>query len=131
MIRIDEGGVQSQIDNLVRRSVEETVNQLLDAEAEELANAGRCERTEARKDTRASSYQRKLQTKSGEVTLKVPGLRNLPFETATIERYRRPESSVEEAPVGIYRTGVNVRHVEEITEALWGTPRCLRARAAS
>ncbi len=50
----------------------------------------------SRKDTRAGSYQRHLQTKTGEVTLKVPKLRNLPFETAIIERYRRRESSVED-----------------------------------
>ena len=35
----------------------------------------------------------------GEVTLRVPKLRDLPFETAIIERYRRSESSVEEALV--------------------------------
>jgi transposase-like protein len=52
------------------------------------------------------------------VTLKVPKLRTLPFETAIIERYRRRESSVEEALVEMYLAGVSV---EDITEALWGT----------
>src|SRR5271167_4559796 len=70
---------------------------------------------------RAGSYQRHLQTKAGEVTLKVPKLRNLPFETAIIERYRRRESSAEEALVEMYLAGVSVRRVEDITEALWGT----------
>jgi transposase-like protein len=101
--------------------VEETLNQLLDAEADRLVQAERYERTDARKDTRAGSYNRKLQTKSGEVTLKVPKLRKLPFETAIIERYRRRESSVEEALVEMYLAGVSVRRVEDITEALWGT----------
>jgi hypothetical protein len=55
------------------------------------------------------------------VTLKVPKLRSLPFETAIIERYRRRESSVEEALVQMYLAGVSVRRVEDITEALWGT----------
>jgi putative transposase len=62
-----------------------------------------------------------LQTKAGEVTLKVPKLRALPFETAIIERYRRRESSVEEALVEIYLAGVSARCVEDITEAAWGT----------
>jgi putative transposase len=53
--------------------------------------------------------------------LKVPKLRTLPFETAIIERYRRRESSVEEALVEMYLAGVSVRRVEDITEALWGT----------
>jgi transposase-like protein len=45
----------------------------------------------------------------------------LPFETAIIERYKRRESSVEEALVEMYLAGVSVRRVEDITEALWGT----------
>ena len=71
-------------------------------------------------DTRAGHYERKLHTKAGEVSLKVPKLRSLPFETQIIERYRRRESSVEEALMEMYLAGVSVRRVEDITEALWG-----------
>ncbi len=53
--------------------------------------------------------------------MKVPKLQSLPFETAIIERYRRRESSVEEALVEMYLVGVSVPRVEDITEALWGT----------
>lgn len=42
------------------------------------------------------------------------------FETAIIERYRRRESSVEEALIEMYLAGVSVRRVEDITEALSG-----------
>jgi putative transposase len=56
-----------------------------------------------------------------EVELSVPKLRNLPFESAIIERYRRRETSVEEALVEMYLAGVSTRRVEDITEALWGT----------
>ena len=62
-----------------------------------------------------------METKAGEVTLKVPKLRRLPFETAIIERYGRREASVEEALVEMYLAGVSVRRVEDITEAMWGT----------
>ena len=55
------------------------------------------------------------------MTLQVPRLRSLPFETQIIERYRRRESSVEEALMEMYLAGVSVRRVEDITEALWGT----------
>ncbi len=106
---------------VVRSTVEETLNALLDAEADHLCGARKYERTEGRKDTRAGSYDRHLQTKAGEVTLTVPKLRSLPFETAIIERYRRRESSVEEALIEMYLAGVSVRRVEDITQALWGT----------
>ena len=75
------------LDEVVRSTVEETLNALLDAEADHLCGARKYERTEGRKDTRAGSYDRHLQTKAGEVTLTVPKLRTLPFETAIIERY--------------------------------------------
>jgi transposase-like protein len=94
---------------------------MLDAEADQLCGAGRYERSEARQDTRAGSYERTLQTSAGEVNLKVPKLRRQTFETAIIERYRRRESSVEEALIEMYLAGISVRRVEDITEALWGT----------
>jgi putative transposase len=121
VIEIDEARIREHLGELVRGSVEETLNALLDAEADQLCNAGRYERTEARRDTRAGSYERKLQTKAGEVKLKVPKLRQKTFETAIIERYRRREASVEEALIEMYLAGVSVRRVEDITEALWGT----------
>ena len=121
VIQIDENQIREHLGDLVRGSVEETLNKLLDAEADQLCNAARYERTEARQDTRAGHYKRKLHTKAGEVTLNVPKLRQQKFETAIIERYRRRESSVEEAMIEMYLAGVSVRRVEDITQALWGT----------
>src|ERR1700675_1898481 len=120
VIQIDEGKIEAHLEEVVRSTVEETLNALLDAEADRLCGAERYERTEARQDTRAGSYQRQLHTKAGPVSLKVPKLRSLPFETAIIERYKRRESSVEEALVEMYLAGVSVRRVEDITEAPWG-----------
>lgn len=121
VIRIDDERIKGHLDRVVRGTVEETLNALLDAEADRLCNAQRYERTEARRDTRAGHYERSLETKAGEVTLKVPKLRRQTFETAIIERYRRREASVEEALIEMYLAGVSVRRVEDITEALWGT----------
>lgn len=121
IIQLNEEAIKGELGNLVHQSVEDTLNALLDAEADRLTNASRYERTEGRKDTRAGSYHRKLITKAGEVDLKVPRLRTLPFESAIIERYKRREISVEEALVDMYPAGVSVRRVEDITEALWGT----------
>ena len=70
---------------------------------------------------RSGHYDRGLTTTSGEVTLHVPRLKGINFETAIIERYRRRESSVEEALIEMYLAGVSVRRVEDITEALWGS----------
>ena len=66
-------------------------------------------------------YDRSLTTTSGDVTLHMPRLKGVSFETAIIERYRRRESSVEEALIEMYLAGVSVRRMEDITEALWGS----------
>ncbi len=121
IIRIEQDQLTKHLDKVVRGTVEETLNSLLEAEAERLCQASRYERTDARKDTRAGYYNRKLETKAGNVNLKVPKLRTLTFETAIIERYRRRESSVEEALIEMYLAGISVRRVEDITQALWGT----------
>ena len=119
-IKIDEKEVFDHLDTLVRQSVEETINSLLDAEADAICNANRYQRSPDRLDTRAGSYKRKLLTKAGEVEVTVPRLRSLPFETQIIKRYQTKQSSVEEALIEMYLAGVSVRRVEDITEALWG-----------
>ena len=121
VLKIDQKRIKSHLGEMVRESVEETLNTMLDAEADRLCNAQRYERNEERKDSRAGHYTRKLQTQAGQVQLKVPKLRQTTFETAIIERYKRRESSVEEALIEMYLAGVSVRRVEDITQALWGT----------
>ena len=121
IIQLNEEIIKGELKELVRSSVEETLNNLLDQEAKDLTKAAKYERTESRQGYRSGHYDRSLTTTSGNVTLKVPKLKGIPFETAIIERYRRRESSVEEALIEMYLAGVSVRRVEDITEALWGT----------
>ena len=85
------------MDTLVRQSVEDTINSLLDAEADAICNAKCYQRSPDRLDPRAGSYKRKLLTQAGEVEVTVPRLRSLPFETQIIKRYQTKQSSVEEA----------------------------------
>ena len=119
IVQLNEQVIKTELKELVRQSVQEVLNSLLDAEADQLTNAHKYERTEGRQDTRAGHYTRKLLTGAGEVELEVPKLRTLTFESAIIERYRRRESSVEEALVEMYLAGVSTRRIEDITELLW------------
>jgi len=119
IVQLNEQVIKTELKELVRQSVQEVLNSLLDAEADQLTNAQKYERTEGRQDTRAGHYTRKLLTGAGEVELEVPKLRTLTFESAIIERYRRRESSVEEALVEMYLAGVSTRRIEDITELLW------------
>ena len=104
IVQLNEEVIKGQIKELVRGSVEETLNELLEAEAEKLTQAARYERNEQRQGYRSGHYSRNLTTTSG-----------------YIERYRHRESRVEEALIEMYLAGVSVRRVENITEALWGS----------
>ena len=59
VITIDDERIRNHLDRVVRGSVEETLNALLEAEADRLCNAQRYERSEVRRDTRAGHYERK------------------------------------------------------------------------
>ena len=121
IVQIDEAQIKGHLDKMVRGTVEEMLNGLLDAEAEQLVGAGRYERSANRQYTRAGHYERSFDMKVGRIKVRMPKLRKLSFETSIIERYKRRESSVEEALIEMYLAGVSVRRVEDITEALWGT----------
>ena len=105
IVQLNEEIIKGQIKELVRGSVEETLNELLEKEAESLTQAARYERSEARQGYRSGHYDRNLTTTSGDVTLHMPRLKGVSFETAIIERYRRRESSVEEALIEMYLAG--------------------------
>ena len=89
IIKIDHAKLQSHLDQMVRTTVEQTLNDLLDAEADRLCNAKRYEHVEERTDQRAGHYTRTVHTRAGPVELKMPKLRKATFETVIIERYRR------------------------------------------
>ena len=93
VIQIDEVRIKDHLGEMVRGTVEEALNAMLDAEADRLCGATRYERSEARRDTRAGSYDRALQTKAGEVTLKVPKLRRQTPAFAGAGSSRRRSSS--------------------------------------
>jgi putative transposase len=99
VITIDDDRIKNHLDRVVRGSVEEPLNALLDAGR--IGCATPSVTSAARPD--AILAPANLQTKAGEVRLK------------------RRESSVDEALIEMYLAGVSVRRVEDITEALWGT----------
>ena len=89
IVQLNEEIIKGQIKELVRGSVEETLNELLEKEAESLTQAARYERSEARQGYRSGHYDRSLTTTSGDVTLHVPRLKGVSFETAIISELNK------------------------------------------
>ena len=120
ILQVDQAMLETTLDRMVRKSVEETLNAMLDAEADEITGAARYERSGERKAYRAGHYERDLTVKAGKMRLKVPKLKGAVFESAVIERYRRREESVEEALIDMYLAGVSTRQVDDVSQLLWG-----------
>jgi transposase-like protein len=87
--------VKRELGTVVRDTVEETLNKMLDAEADELCKATRYERCERRADTRAGYCKRNLDTKAGKVRLKVPKLRTIRRNRAEAVLGRRGQERVD------------------------------------
>lgn len=121
IVSFDEAAMRGELRELVRRTVEDTLNALLEEEADDLIGADRYERTAGREAYRAGHYERGLTTTSGQVTLRMPKLKGMRFATAIIERYKRRETSVEEAMIEMYLAGVSTRRIEDVSEILWGS----------
>ena len=100
IVQLNEEVIKGQIKELVRGSVEETLNELLEKEAESLTQAARYERNETRQGYRSGHYDRCLTTTSGDVTLHMPRLKGVSFETAIIEAVPPPGKQREEALIG-------------------------------
>ena len=93
IVQLNEEIIKGQLKELVRGSVEETLNELLEKEAESLTQAARYERSEARQGYRSGHYDRNLTTTSGDVTLHMPRLKGVSFETIMYNKLRKLEKA--------------------------------------
>ena len=77
IVQFNEELIKGQLKELVRGSVEDTLNELLEKEAETLTQAARYERNEARQGYRSGHYDRRLTTTPSDVTLHMPRLKEI------------------------------------------------------
>ena len=101
--------------------VEGVLNQILEAQAEEQIGAGRYERTERRTGDRNGDRPRRLYSRVGTLTLRVPQFRDGEFSTEIFQRYQRSEQALVLALMEMVVNGVSTRKVAKITEELCGT----------
>ena len=69
VIRTNEAQMRNHLGEMVCSTVKETLNDMLDAEADRLRNATRCELSQGRIDGHAGNCRRKLHAKAGEIEL--------------------------------------------------------------
>jgi len=94
------------------------LNLVMQFEAMEQINAEPYERVESRKAHRNGYKDRSLKTRLGELKLKKPQFREIPFETKVFDRYSRVEKALINAVIESYLQGVSTRRVQDIVSRL-------------
>ena len=107
--RFDDGMVNLQ--ELVRTLAEVLVNQIMDAEADQLCEGGA--------NSRNGYRERELATCVGTITMRIPKLRSGSFFPEDIvERYQRVDRALVAAVAEMYATGTSTRKVQKVAEKL-------------
>lgn len=84
MIQLNENLIKQNLKDLVRSSVEETLNALLDKEADELVNIQKYERSAGCQGYRSGHYKRNFQTTAEKVKLNIPKLKGVPLKQPSL-----------------------------------------------
>jgi transposase-like protein len=112
--------VMAQQEDLLRPLIQEVLQQVLEAEMDEVIGAAKSERTPNRLGYRSGYYGRTLITRVGKLELRIPQDRQGRFRTEIFERYQRSEKALVGALTEMYVQGVSTRKVKAVTEELCG-----------
>jgi putative transposase len=114
-----EHDVKLDVEARVRQGVKAVLEEVLEEEMSEHLKAGYRELTPTRRGGRNGYYQRNLVTPAGKIErLTVPRDREGEFVTEVFERYKRMTGDVEEAVLEMYLSGISVRKIAGVTDAL-------------
>jgi putative transposase len=114
-----EHDVKLDVETRVRQGVKAVLEEVLQEEMTQHLQASYRELTPTRRGERNGHYQRNLLTPAGKIErLEVPRDREGEFVTELFERYKRMTGDVEEAVLEMYLSGISVRKIAGVTDAL-------------
>jgi putative transposase len=114
-----EYDLKMDVEARVRQGVKAVLEEVLQEEMTEHLEASYRELTPTRRGERNGHYTRNLLTPAGKIErLEVPRDREGEFVTEVFERYKRMSGDVEEAILEMYLSGISVRKIAGVTEAL-------------
>ena len=114
-----EHDVKLDVESRVRQGVKAVLEEVLQEEMTQHLEAGYRELTPTRRGERNGHYVRNLVTPAGKIErLEVPRDREGEFVTEVFERYKRMTGDVEEAILEMYLSGISVRKIAGVTDAL-------------
>ncbi|CAN5168547.1 hypothetical protein BH11ACT2_BH11ACT2_04890 [soil metagenome] len=108
----------TDVTDRIRSTTETLYQELIDAEAASLIGAGPYERSADRTTQRNGSRPRTWTTTAGDLSLKIPKLRQGSFFPALLERRRRIDQALFAVVMEAYLHGVSTRKVDDLVKAL-------------
>lgn len=113
-------GMQEDLD-FCREAAQYFGQKIIDLEAEEVIGAKKHERTDSRTNQRNGTRDRKLETRVGELDLKIPKLRKGSFFPSILERRSRVEEALLTVVQEAYVQGISTRKMQKLFKA-FGLP---------
>ena len=104
--------------DLIRESVRIVLQELIETEAAQVVGAERYERTPTRTTQRNGGRERVLSTQAGDVSLRIPKLRQGAFFPVILEPRRRIDQALHAVVMEAYVHGVSTRSVDDLVQAL-------------
>src|SRR4051794_40356613 len=104
--------------DLIRESVRMVLQELIETEAAAVIGAARYERTSTRVTERNRGRERVLSTQAGDVSLRIPKLRQGAFFPVILEPRRRIDQALHAVVMEAYVHGVSTRSVDDLVTAL-------------
>src|SRR4051812_11078112 len=103
---------------LIRGSVRMVLQELIETEAATVIGAARYERIPTRVTERNGARERQLSTQAGDVSLRIPKLRQGAFFPVILEPRRRIDQALHAVVMEAYVHGVSTRSVDDLVAAL-------------
>lgn len=121
IVKFDAKNLLELLNGSLAEIVEDVLNSLMDWLADELCKAPKYRHCkDVREDSRAGTYTRKLKTRIGELTLRIPHLRKLSIAAHLFWKYRHREDSIDDICQLLYVSGISIQRLGAITGKLFG-----------
>jgi len=109
------------IDELINQEIEEAVNYLLQRELTVYLDYEKYDPIGYNSgNSRNGSYERKVKTKYGEITVTVPRDRNGEFKQQTLPSYQRQTNDLETTVLQLYSKGITTSEIADLIEKMYG-----------
>ncbi len=113
---------QDKINDLLRKELQQAVNDLLEAELTAFLGYDPYARAGWNTgNSRNGAYFRKVDTQFGEIEIQVPRDRNGMFHQHTLPDYKQHSNVLESMIIKLYSKGVTTREIADLIEKMYGS----------